>query len=136
MPEHPMINDQKSFKNSEAVSLRDYFDDKIEALTRCFTVKFDAMESARNLAKEAVEAKLLLMNELRGALNDQSSRMLTRAEYQLQHDRLIEDIRILRESKALLEGKATQASVNLAYLIGFTGLLISVINLAHAFWSK
>lgn len=134
--EHPMVNDKKNFKNSEAISLRDYFDDKIDALTKCFTVKFDAMESARNLAKEAVDAKLLLMNELRGALNDQSNRMLTRAEYQLQYDRLIEDIRMLRESRAELQGKASQSSVNLAYLLGVGGLIFSLVNILHSFWAK
>ena len=79
--------------------------------------------------------RLESMNEFRDALKDQASGFLTKSEYNLIHDRVVDDIRILRESKASLEGKASQKSVNIAYIISAMSILLAVIALLHSFMS-
>jgi hypothetical protein len=102
------------------VSLRDYLDTRL-----------DAAERAIVDAKVAMDYRLGLMNEFRASLNDMAKNALTRAEYQLHHERVIEDIRSLRESRAELAGKASTKSVLFAGAIATMGVLLSVISLVH-----
>jgi len=50
----------------------------------------------------ALDKRLEIMNKFRESMKDQSATFITRTEYSSLHDRVIEDIRILRESKASL----------------------------------
>ena len=102
------------------VSLRDYFDTRL-----------DAAERAIVDAKVSMDYRLGLMNEFRGLVNDMAKNALTRSEYQLHHERVIEDIRSLRESRAELSGKASTKSVFFAGAIAAVGVLLSVISLVH-----
>ena len=65
------------------------------------------------------------MNEIREQLKAQKSDFVTRPE----HDFVLADIRDLRESRASLEGKASQNSVLFAYLVSGIGILLSVVSL-------
>jgi hypothetical protein len=121
-------------------SLKDYFD-----------TKFTSIERATSVAYEAMDKRLDGMNEFRNALKDQTSKSITRIE----HDALIAkldfeanvlsekinmsvnnikekydvDIRMLRESKATLEGKASQGSVNMSIGLAALGLLLAALGL-------
>jgi hypothetical protein len=77
------------------------------------------------LARDAMEKRLESMNEFRQQLKDQTSSFITRPE----HDSVLADIRILRESKAELQGKASQSSVNIALIISFLSGMMAVISL-------
>jgi hypothetical protein len=92
--------------------------------------RFKESEAARKTAVEVMDHRLAGMNEFRETLRDQAAKFLTREEYNTAHDRIEEDIRMLRESKAMLEGKANQSSLNVTIGIAITGLLLSVVTLA------
>jgi chromosome segregation ATPase len=81
------------------------------------------------LAKENIDFRLNSMNEFRGQLKDQATNFITRSELQPRFDRTDEDIRLLRESRAELIGKASQNSVNIAYIIAIIGIALSVLGL-------
>jgi hypothetical protein len=110
---------------AEFVTLRDYVDTRL-----------DAIEKEKDASTRALEKRLDGMNEIRDALKDQQSFFVSKAEYRTAHERLADDIRSLRESRALLEGKASTESVNkvgntalTGIAIGVIGMIISVISL-------
>ena len=69
------------------------------------------------------------MNEFRESLKDQTAKYLPRAEYDIQHQRMIEDIKSLRESRASLEGKASQKSMFIILSISIISLIISIVKM-------
>ena len=69
------------------------------------------------------------MNEIRDQLRDQASTFVTKAEYRTAHDRIEEDIRSLRESRSLLEGKANQSAVIFVAAISLLGLILTIYDL-------
>jgi chromosome segregation ATPase len=88
-----------------------------------------AIRESTTLAKENVDMRLATMNEFRGQLKDQTATFVSRGELQPRFDRTDEDIRLLRESRAELIGKASQSSVIIAYLIAIVGIAISIIGM-------
>jgi hypothetical protein len=100
------------------ITLREYVD-----------IKVSAIETSTRLAYNSMEKRLEGMNEFRNQLRDQNSTFITKAEYSAHMNKLEEDIRMLRESKALLEGKASQTSVNIALGISIVGLILTVLNI-------
>jgi len=125
--------------SAEYVSLRDYID-----------TRFAAVDKASNLALGTLETRLTSMNEFRGELKDQATTFATKTEVQLLRDaafthvtkaefiiwkdRIDEDIRSLRESRSLLEGKASQSSVNISLLIGIIGLILAFVSIILRFF--
>jgi hypothetical protein len=53
--------------------------------------------------------------------------MMPRGEYDSKHEKIVADIESLKISRAEVEGKASQKSVNLAFLIAVTSLLLGII---------
>jgi hypothetical protein len=98
------------------VSLKEYVD-----------AKFCAVENARKDALSAMEHRLAGMNEFRETLREQANKFLTREEYSIAHKALEADIRMLRESKAMLEGKASQGAVTLSTGLAVFGILLAII---------
>jgi 2-phospho-L-lactate transferase/gluconeogenesis factor (CofD/UPF0052 family) len=137
-------------------SLKQHFEDKFLAIDKFFEMKYQALAKLMNEkfshidktteeAKRIMEKRLKGMNEFRGALKDQTSLMLSREEYGIQHQRLVDimelhnkkledDVRMLRESKATLEGKASQESVEklrahttVMTIIAVISILVSIV---------
>jgi hypothetical protein len=107
-------------QSSEYVSLRDYID-----------TRFNSLDKATEVAFCALDKQLV---------NISSQAYITKKDFDIQMDKLDEDIRMLRESRALLEGKANQDDVNkvrgtadLARLMAIIGLLIAAISLVLRF---
>jgi hypothetical protein len=73
-----------------------------------------------------MEHRLNAMNEFRESLKDQSNLFLTKAEYTACKEKIDEDIRLLRESRAELHGKASQMQANIALAIAIIGILMSL----------
>jgi hypothetical protein len=101
--------------------LRDIFEDKLEAA-----------DKALGLASENIKIRLVDMNHVK----EETRLLLPRTEYYIEHQRLIEDIRMLREARSELLGKASQSAVdavsrttNTALLISILGILLVVIDL-------
>jgi ribosome-binding ATPase YchF (GTP1/OBG family) len=121
-------------KMEETISLREYFDSKIEDLENLMITKVLGLDKATTLAANNMERRLEGMNEFRQQLKDQSLTFLTRSEYEQFIRRVDEDIRMLRESKALLEGKASQNYVNFSVLVSIIGIILSAIALTRDFF--
>lgn len=107
------MNRDKDFRWRDGVSLREYIESRL-----------DAIEKATTLAYDSMNKRLEGMNEFRDALKDQTGKFATRDEVKLVVDRLGEDVRGLRESKANLEGKASQQSVVAAQLLALIGIVL------------
>lgn len=109
----------------EYVSLKEYIQSQIEALEK-------TMEKNCQIADKRMDS----LNELRTMLQDVMGTLLTKAEFNIYRERIEEDkeriqedIRSLRESRALLEGKASQSSVTISLIIGVSGLMLGLITL-------
>jgi hypothetical protein len=100
------------------VSLREYIEEK-----------FMAAEKANTLFMDRLDDRLEGMNQFREELRTQASQFMTRKEWELAHARVLEDIRFLREAKAGMEGKASQLSVNITFLVSLIGLAVAVAGL-------
>ena len=102
---------------------------KVDSLREHIDVRFVAEDKAKELAAHALNLKLEHMNEFRGQLKDQCSTFITREEHEILQTRIDNDIRELRESKATLEGKASQSTVNITLAVAIMGLIIAVAGL-------
>ena len=114
--------DTSPHHSTEYVSLKEYIDTRIASLDKATDI------SHRNL-----ERRLDTMNEFREALKDQSITFLTKAEYCVFKEQIDDDIRSLMHTRSVLEGKASQSSVNVSLMIGITGLFISLVSLILRF---
>ena len=95
------------------VTLKEYFDTKVEAV-----------KAVHEAYIYALEKRLESMNEFREAMKDQAARMMTREESKSIKD----DIRSLRESRATLEGKASYQSVLIAYALSAISIIVSIVG--------
>lgn len=94
-------------------------------------------ESAKaSMTMAALDRRLESMNEFRGTMRDQAALMYTRAEHESFAKLIESDIRMLRESRAELSGKANQSDVNGARIMAVFGLLLGVASLLVGFFHK
>src|ERR1019366_7802014 len=90
---------------------------------------FASHQRERDMLSVVLEKRLDSMNEFRESLKDQANLMLTRNEHEIYIQKVDSDIRILRESRAELAGKASQASVNITFLVALIGSLSGLVTL-------
>jgi uncharacterized Ntn-hydrolase superfamily protein len=122
--------------NEERVGAFQYTDLRIDAL-RCHVDDLErlvneqviALDKATVIAKDNMERRLDSMNEFREALRDTQARFLTSQEFDNAHAQVMTDIKMLREEKARMEGKASQSQVLGTAAISIVGLVIGVISL-------
>ena len=126
-------------------SLRKQYEDKHNVLERTIGEKFLWLERSTQTVASVMEKRLDGMNEFRDALKDQMSRMATRTELESlksgmtalfsrqEHEafqKVVEsDLRVLRESRAELKGMASQASMNITFVLAAAGMILSVANI-------
>jgi len=67
-------------RSHEFVTLKDYIDTRLSAMDR-----------ATEQAYRTMESRLEGMNEFRNTLRDQAGQFVTRTEYKIAHDRLMDD---------------------------------------------
>jgi hypothetical protein len=115
--------------SDDNVPLKEYFEARVVAL-----------EKATILAAHQMERRLEGMNEFREQLKDQAGQFQTKQEANLRWDNFIRDqeaiksdIRILRESRAMLEGKASQQSVNVATILAVVGIVLWMVDIVVGF---
>jgi hypothetical protein len=92
-----------------------------------------SVEKARELAIVSLEKRLESMNEFRAQLSRQANEFLTKEAFESRHAVVEEKLRVLEFSKALLEGKASQGSVNIALGFSVVGTLVAVIGVVLHF---
>ena len=107
---------------SEVVSLKDYFENRLADVNKFFEARLSAIEKATAIATNTLDKRLEGMNEFRSAMKDQSEKFLSKDDYQLRHTQIESDIRMLRESKSLLEGKSSRFQ-----LVAIASLIIALM---------
>ena len=103
------------------------FVNQLLSMERQVNTQIISLKDATTLAKFEMDKRLEGMNEFRNQLKDQSSMFYTKSEHEQFGKRIEDDIRSLRESRASLEGKASQNSVLIAYAITGISMIISII---------
>lgn len=126
------ININKA-ENGKNVSLKDYFDIRFSELIKYIDTKFLGIEKSTLLAQENLNTRLEAMNEFRNSMKDQAQQYITRADHETLIAKTDADVRYLREATAESKGKASQQSVNIAYLFAFIGIIIAIVGLVKEF---
>ena len=123
-------------RDRNLVSLKEYIESRFNASDKAMSLfgkmidaRMEASDKAFTLFQEALDVRLESMNEFREENRRLTGTLVTRQECTISHARSAEDIRILREAKALSEGKASQLSVNIAFLLAVIGVVIGVMGL-------
>jgi hypothetical protein len=102
---------------------------KIRAVEKISKIRYDNVLNATKIAKETNDKRLDSMNEFRQSLKDAQATFITRGEHNILHQRIDEDIRVLRESKANIEGKASVTSVYIGYALAVIALMLAIIEI-------
>ncbi len=97
------------------------------SLEKHFESRIAALEKSIDSTARVLDRRLEGMNEFREALKDQASKFITRSELSIIFERIDADIRLLREYKSIMEGKASQNSVAISYIISAIVLAISIL---------
>ena len=105
------------------IPMKDYVDRVLCEQRKYMDERFRAIEKSTGEAKEDMSVRLESMNEFRRQLKEQEATFITRPE----HDKIVQDIRELRESRAELQGKASMGAVYIAYIFGAINLIIGII---------
>ena len=110
------------------MSKKSYIDSELRRIEQTSKLRYMSVQEATRIAKKEQDRRLDGMNEFRAALKDANVSFITRTEYANLNERMQEDIRGLRESRANIEGKASQSSVYITYLIAIIALLIALLK--------
>jgi len=102
----------------EYVTQKDYVDMRVGGLMR----QIDQSLAAMNLRLEG-------MNQFRDQLNMQSKTFITKEMFDARNIQQDKDIRELRESRATLEGAASQTSMYITLTISMTALVLTLVGL-------
>ena len=130
MPSASKQRGSSNFTQQDGVSLKEYFD-----------ARFDAMDKALELAQRTNDVRLEGMNEFRNAMKDQTGHFVTRTEADLKINNIAAelkaeqaavcaDIELLQKSQNIAEGKASQSSVIIVFVISAIGMGVSICGLA------
>jgi hypothetical protein len=114
----PKDSTEKPITSLEGVTLLHYVDKRLCDL-----------EEARKAAFVSMETRLAGMNEFRAALTEQAVRFVTREEHIAMMKAYDADIRILREAKAEMEGKANQGALNITLALSIVALIIGIVSI-------
>ena len=128
-----MTTPRRNFTAADGVSLKEYFDTRL-----------DAVQMSTDLAARSLESRLSQMNEIREAMREQAARSPSRDEVSILIDKLASETRIeirkicadindLKLSRAELHGKASQSSLNISMALALLGLLFGLINIVWMF---
>ena len=121
------------FNWDDYVTLRDYFESKINLLQNEVKIRIDALKEATDIAKSAMDERLARMNEFRDTLKDQNATFITKSEFLAYQDRISSQfkdndkaIADLRTSRDEARGKASQNQVLIAYVFAIVSIVLSV----------
>lgn len=115
--------------NPGIVSLKEHVETRLSDMDKFITESFASRDKAQVVAWDSLKAKMIDENHIRAQLQEQSQELVTKTEYRGDIKRLSDEVQQLREYRASMEGKASQASVIVSYLIGGAGLVLGIIKL-------
>ena len=140
----------KEVDNGQSVSLERHFERILEALEDKMCLRVEALENkleviqqmsqiAIDKAEVSINERLTIMNEFREAMKDQQATYITKETFEASRTFSEGSLRKLELSKATLDGKADQKTVNstrtfsiISALFGLAGFIFGIVNLlAH-----
>jgi hypothetical protein len=127
---------QPAIAQQGQISQREYFERILIEREKKFDERFQFQKDEVKSALASMDKRLDGMNEFRASLQDQTKNQVSKSEFQTFKDATDKDIRMLRESKAELDGMASQSSVNLSLGISVLGLLVGSISIVMKFRAK
>ena len=123
---------------TDEVPLRDHMESRLADLDKLVSNNFKAherehelMEVVRVSDKEALAKHLAWLNEMRGALKDERAErdgMFPRLEHEAYSKSVEADLRVLRESRAEMQGKASQSNLNVTFIIALAGCITAMVD--------
>jgi len=142
--------EEKSATLTKLQSLREIMDerdkryeDRFVAMDAKTSLALSSSEKAISKAETATEKRFDSVNEFRGTLNDQASKLLPRAEADsrfLSHDEKIEDLKKqiagLRESRSSGEAKETANHYSMTTVFSVLAVLIAIAALIMRMFGK
>jgi hypothetical protein len=131
---------------ADEVPLRDHMESRLADLEKLVATNFKAherehelMEVVRLADKVALEKHLGWLNEMRGALRDERAereRTFSRVEHEAYAKGVEIDLRVLRESRAEMQGKANQSNLNVTFFIAVVGCIVAAVDMILRIFGK
>jgi predicted transcriptional regulator len=110
------------------VPLKEYLEKRLDEMSCRIKQRFEEVDANVAKAEQQLNHRLEGMNEFRESLRDQSSRFMTRMEYEYAHKGLDEKVRAMELAKATLEGRAATVSVLISVVVSVvTGVVIALV---------
>lgn len=135
-----MVESSKPTKCDDYISLKEYLEQKIEAVEKLNQKTFEMNNLAIKKAEDAMNLRLESMNEFRASMKDQQSVFATKAEFHSHtssNEIAIDDLKKqLGKIQTALEVTATKAGMPMVYIIGLgsvVSLVLGIINLMSKF---
>jgi hypothetical protein len=115
----------------------------IKALEKMLFLQHEVDREVVAIKNEQLEKRLDGMNEFRAALTDREASYLTRREHEISSgftderlSHIDSDLRVLRESKAELHGKASQSSMTITLILAVFSLCVSLLGILLRFFGE
>jgi hypothetical protein len=110
--------------HQETISLKEFFEDKINSLEEKTNMRFDSLDKALNLAREDAKVKYEHLNALRSEVTTDRGLLVQTKDCKQAHERVDKEINLLREAKSQVEGRAVEKQEVRAQSNWSTGLSI------------
>ena len=128
-----MTQEERKRVSAEMVSLREYFESLLSSQRLYFESKLEGFDEAVKVRADALDRRLEGLNELRGVVTDNASRLITREAVELMFNAHSIDINDLKKSRDVLAGKADTSAVNRANMFSIIGIAIGLVSLLSRF---
>lgn len=112
----------------QIAALKELLLSKICADEKLNQERFDATAQALKLQAVEYERRLETLNHVSARLDKQQAESVTRELFDSELKHLMAEITQLKEFKIGEEAKATQKSVNIAYILIVIGLILSAVS--------
>lgn len=121
--------------NGEEITLREYIEQRISEMNCRINHRFEEVDENVKKAETQLNHRLEAMNEFREAMREQSSKFLTRNEYDYAHKSVEKQIHDMELAKANFEGRAGVVAGLVSVAVSIvTGVLIFIVT--HLIISK
>ena len=124
------VKRDNAMTQEDYITLKEYIDLKIAAAEAVNLLRYNDSQAAITKAEAAMTIRLESLNEFRASLKDQTSSYITRTEHEAVNSRYDEKLSDLTKSRDIAAGKASQISVNIAYILAGIGILLSITGIA------
>ena len=122
---------EKLFREKEIGHSNEHnsLDIQIKSLEKEMILRNDKIETSTDLAFKNIDHKLESMNGIYHQMKEQENTFVKKLEFDIQHQRVVEDVKILMSNKDNMAGRASVNSVYFGYAIGIIGIIIALIAL-------